>query len=162
VIIMELNILVYVCLGFGLTAALVGGVFQSFSDFVMRGLAQAGPGAGAASMIGLNRTVFRSFFLVMLLALAPLGAAFAIYALFYVSGSAKILLITASVIYVTSVFIVTVAGNVPRNEKLDRLAGEGAAAYWPTYFREWTSLNHARTWGSVATAVCYLLAAVHI
>lgn len=159
---MEPSILVYVTLGFGLAAALVGGVFQSFSDFVMRGLAQAGPEAGAAGMIGLNRTVYRSLFLVMLIGLAPASIGFAIYANFYVDGFAKVLVIAASAIYVTSVFLVTVGGNVPRNEKLDRLEGEGAAAYWPTYLREWTLLNHARTWGSVAAAISYLLASVHI
>jgi len=159
---MEPTLLIYVCLAFGLSAALVGGVFQSFSDFVMRGLNQAGPEAGAAGMIGLNRTVYRSVFLVMLLALAPLGIAFAVYGFFFVGGIARALLIAASAIYVTSVFMVTVAGNVPRNEKLDRLEGEGAADYWPTYFREWTPLNHARTFGSIGTAVSYLLAAVHI
>ena len=159
---MEPTLLVYVCLAFGLAAALVGGVFQSFSDFVMRGLNQAGPEASAAGMIGLNRTVYRSAFLVMLLALAPAGIGFAVYGFFYVGGTAKVLLIAASVIYVVSVFLVTVAGNVPRNEKLDRLEGQGAADYWPTYFREWTQLNHARTFGSIGAAICYLLAAVHI
>ncbi len=159
---MEPTLIVYVTLAFGLAAALVGGVFQSFSDFVMRGLNQAGPEAGAAGMIGLNRTVYRSVFLFMLLGLAPASIGFAVYAFFYVDGLAKALLIAASVIYVTSVFLVTVAGNVPRNEKLDRLEGQGAASYWPTYLREWTQLNHARTFGSIGTAVSYLLAAVYI
>lgn len=52
---------VYTCLGLGLGAALVGGVFQSFSDFVMRGLMLAEPAGGMESMQQLNRTVFRSF-----------------------------------------------------------------------------------------------------
>lgn len=159
---MESQILVYISLVFGLAAALVGGVFQSFSDFVMRGLVQAGPEAGAAGMIGLNRTVYRSVFLFLLLALTPASFAFALYAFFFVSGAAKVLLIAAAVIYVTSVFLVTVGGNVPRNERLDRLSGQGAADYWPTYFREWTQLNHVRTFGSVAAAIAYLLAAVNI
>lgn len=159
---MEPTLIVYVTLAFGLVAALIGGVFQSFSDFVMRGLAQAGDDAGAAGMIGLNRTVYRSVFLIMLLGLAPVSIGFAVYANFYVDGIAKTLLIAASIVYVALVFLVTVAGNVPRNNKLDRLEGQGAAAYWPTYFREWTGLNHVRTFGSIGTAIIYLLAAVHV
>ncbi len=153
------EILVYLCLAFGLAAALVGGVFQSFSDFVMRGLSAAGASAGSAGMIGLNRTVFSSAFLATLMALVPGSIGFAIFAVFAIEGAAKTWMIAAAVIYVPLVFLVTVAGNVPRNEKLDRLEGDGAADYWPTYAREWTRLNHLRTGGSIATAVCYLLAA---
>ena len=41
---------VYACLGLGLLAALVGGVLQSFSDFVMKGLLQAQSAGGMESM----------------------------------------------------------------------------------------------------------------
>lgn len=122
---------VYLCLAFGLAAALVGGVFQSFSDFVMRGLSAAGACAGSAGMIGLNRTVFRSAFLATFMALVPGSLGFAVYAVFAINGAAKAWVIAAALIYVPLVFLVTMVGNVPRNNRLDRLEGDGAADYWP-------------------------------
>ncbi len=155
---------VYTALALGLASALVGGVFQSFSDFVMRGLILAEPAGGMESMQQLNRTVFRSAFLATFLALVPATIAFALYASFRVSGSAQALIIAAAVVYVLLVFAVTVGGNVPMNEALDKLAPTSmeGRTYWVTYGRVWTRWNHVRTLGSIATAVCLLLAAVQL
>lgn len=161
---MPTQALIYACLAVGLAAALVGGVFQSFSDFVMRGLLLAAPGGGMESMQHINRTVFRSVFLTTFLALVPVTVGFAIYAGLRLEGPAKGLLIAAAVVYVLSVFVVTAAGNVPMNEKLDGLeytVAEGHR-YWAHYGRVWTWWNHVRTLGSVVTAALYLLAAVSL
>ncbi|NUU23394.1 MAG: DUF1772 domain-containing protein, partial [Streptomycetaceae bacterium] len=50
--------------------------------------------------------------------------------------------------------------NVPRNEALMKLdpGTPEAAAYWPTYVREWTMWNHVRMIASGAAAVAYVLA----
>ena len=156
--------IVYVCLLLGLASALVGGVFQSFSDFVMRGLILAEPSGGMESMQQLNRTVFRSVFLATFLALVPATGAFGLFAFVSLSDSARWLIIWAAVIYVLLVFVVTVVGNVPMNKRLDGLAhtSTDGHTYWATYGRVWTRWNHLRTFGSVATAVCLLLAAVEL
>ncbi|MEM9191848.1 MAG: anthrone oxygenase family protein [Myxococcota bacterium] len=156
--------LVYVCLGLGLASALVGGVFQSFSDFVMRGLIRAAPAGGMESMQQLNRTVFRSVFLALFFALVPATGALAVYAWFSVTGSTRVLLVAAAIVYLLLVFVVTAAGNVPMNRRLDGLAHTSAEghAYWTTYGRVWTWWNHLRTLGSVVTAVCLLLASVQL
>ena len=155
---------VYICLFLGLSSALVAGVFQSFSDFVMSGLVRAAPAGGIDSMQQLNRTVFRSVFLATFLALVPATIAFAIYAFFALDGLPQQLSIAATFIYVPLVFFVTVGGNVPMNERLDKMkpTSPEAAEYWKTYGRVWTRWNTVRTIGSIATAACYLLAAVHI
>ena len=148
----------------GLSAALVAGVFQSFSDFVMGGLLRAHPAGGIDSMQQLNRTVFRSVFLTIFLALVPVSLAFGVYAWLAMDGVSQHLTLAAAIIYLPSVFVVTVAGNVPMNEKLDKMdpSSSEAAAYWQTYGRVWTRWNTLRTIGSVATAVCYLIAAVSL
>ena len=154
----------YICLFLGLITALLAGVFQSFSDFVMRGLMRAAPAGGIDSMQQLNRTVFRSFFLASFMALLPISIVFAIYAWIAMEGPAMQLIIAAAIIYLPFVFIVTARGNVPMNEKLDKMApdSEDAAAYWKTYGPVWTRWNTVRTMGSIATAGCYLLAAVQV
>lgn len=155
---------VYACLFLGLASALVGGVFQSFSDFVMRGLLEAAPAGGMESMQQLNRTVYRSAFLTTFLALVPATGAMAFYAWLRLSGSPQVLIVAAAVVYVLLVFVVTAAGNVPMNEQLDALGHTSAEghAYWATYGRVWTWWNHLRTLGSVATAALFLVAAVQL
>jgi uncharacterized membrane protein len=162
-VVVTTNWVVYACLLLGLWSALVGGVFQSFSDFVMKGLLLAEPAGGMESMQQLNRTVFRSVFLGTFLTLVPLTVAFAGYALWRLEGPGRHFVLVAAVVYVLAVFAVTAAGNVPMNEHLDALAPTDpeAQAYWvDDYGVGWTRWNHVRTAGSVATAVCFLLAAV--
>ena len=157
---MTTNWVAYVCLAMGLSSALVAGVFQAFSDFIMRGLILAEAQSGIESMQHINRTVIRSFFLITFLALAPATLMLAIYAWFKLSGLGQSLLIAAAVIYLVTVFFVTVFLNVPMNERLAATLYTSAEAktYWTVYGRLWTLWNHVRTVGSAATAVCLLLA----
>ncbi|MEO1569453.1 MAG: anthrone oxygenase family protein, partial [Pseudomonadota bacterium] len=68
----------------------------------------------------------------------------------------------APLVYVPTVFLMTVFGNVPMNNRLERLdyRSTEAATYWQIYGRDWTRLNHVRTFGSILTAGCYLVAAI--
>lgn len=145
----------------GLAAALVAGVFLGFSDFVMRGLAQADGKTGAAGMVGLNRTVYRSVFMVLLMGLAPAAAVLSAVALASLEGSALVLTLAGAAAYLAGVMAVTGLGNVPMNTRLDRLSRtpDGAGEYWAEYVRGWTRLNHIRVAGSVFAAVAWITAA---
>jgi len=155
---------VYVCLLLGLSSALVAGVFLTFSDFVMRGLMLSAPAGGIESMQHINRTVFKSAFLNMLLGLVPITLGFAGYAWFKLNGSGQILISLAAVIYLVTVFLVTIVGNLPMNERLAALpfASPEVELYWSTYGRVWTWWNHVRTFGSIVTASCFFLAAISL
>jgi len=159
---MTQNWLVYVCLFLGLSSALVGGVFQAFSDFVMRGLIAASPKSGAQSMQMLNRTVFRSVFLVMLIGLAPVSFVVAVYAYFALDALVAYWLVAAAAIYIITVFMVTVVGNVPMNNRLDALELDSAEAmaFWQHYSVRWTQWNHIRTLGAILAAICFLMTSV--
>jgi uncharacterized membrane protein len=69
-------------------------------------------------------------------------------------------LLLGSALYVFGAFVLTIAANIPRNERLARLTpgAPEAAVYWPAYVREWTFWNHVRTVASAAAALIYLLA----
>lgn len=155
------NVLFFLCLVFGLLSALVAGVFQTFSDFVMAALARAQPAAGIESMQQINRTVYRSVFLYSFLALVPLSIAFSVYVAARVDGPARLLVVAATAVYLIAVFLVTVLGNVPMNQRLDRYDPFDAASitYWRTYCRDWTRWNHVRTAGAAASAAGFLAAA---
>lgn len=148
----------------GLAMALVAGVFLSFSDFLMRGLKEAPDNQGAAGMVGLNRTVYRSAFMIMLMGLVPVSFVFGFVAFWQFGGLVKGLIIAGSVSYVVGVFLVTGFGNVPMNTRLDAMATDpqATAVYWPEYVERWTALNHIRTAASLFAAICWLFAALQI
>lgn len=145
----------------GFAMALVAGVFLGFSDFIMRGLTQAPASQGAASMVGLNRTVYRSIFMVLLIGLVPVSGILGLVALVQLEGMARALILAGVVTYLIGVFAVTGMGNVPMNTRLDALDADPreTADYWPRYAQRWTQLNHARTVGSALAALCWLAAA---
>ncbi|RED15133.1 DUF1772 domain-containing protein [Parasphingopyxis lamellibrachiae] len=161
---MTINWIVFACLAMALSSALVAGVFQSFSDFVMRALVATEPSAGIESMQMINRTVFRSVFLVMLLGLAPASLILGAYAYLYLPGSSASWILAGGAVYVVSVFLVTMLGNVPMNNRLDRMGTTSAAAadYWQEYGVVWTRWNHVRTLGALAAAIFFLAAAVSV
>ena len=146
----------------GLAVALVAGVFLGFSDFIMRGLAQAPASQGAAGMVGLNRTVYRSVFMVLFLGLVPVSGTLGLLALWQFEGAARALTLAGVVAYLIGVFAVTGMGNVPMNTRLEAIYGQPreTADYWPRYAQRWTQLNHARAAGSALAALCWLAAAL--
>lgn len=154
----------YLCLFLAIWSAVVGGVFSAFSEFVMHGLLRATPAGGIESMQHINRTVLRTQFVAGIIVIAPLSIAIAIYALMSLGGAAVITLVLAAVVYVPSVFLMTMFGNVPMNNRLERLDHRSSEAetYWREYGRDWTRLNHIRTFGSVLTAGLYLIAAISL
>jgi uncharacterized membrane protein len=152
----------YFCLFLALWSALVGGVFKAFSEFIMAGLLRAEPAAGIESMQWINRTVLRTEFVAALLSIAVFSVAFAIYALFVFTGPGRLSIVVAALIYIPSVFLMTILGNVPMNNRLEKLdhRSDKAAVYWVIYGKQWTRLNHIRTLGSIVTAGLYLISAI--
>ena len=139
-----------------LGSGLVGGAFFAFSTFVMKALGQLPAPHGIAAMQHINVTVLGPLFLGAFVGTAVL-AGICVLAGFFPWGTPRsMLLLAAGLLYIVGTFGVTVALNVPRNERLARLDAESAAAetYWPTYQREWLFWNHVRTVAAMAAAAC--------
>lgn len=155
---------VYACLAMSLCAAMVGGVFQSFSDFVMRSLSAARDAAGVEVMQMINRKVFSSVFLFTALGLGPALIAASVYASIFLPPGPTAWIVGGSAIYLIAVLLVTIVGNVPMNERLDNMpAGDAdTTVYWRHYGRRWTHLNHMRTIGCAIASGCLMIAAVQL
>jgi len=140
--------------------ALVAGVFLTFSDFVMRSLAATNPVGGIEAMQQINRKVFRTLFMVLLIGMAIVSPLMAGFAIWQGSGPADVWIIAAAVTYVVGTFGVTVVFNVPMNERLDRMEHDSAvaAAYWHRYVPAWSFWNTVRTIASAVSAVFMLMA----
>ncbi len=146
-----------------IACGLVSGVFLTFSDFVMRSLDRAKTAAGVEVMQVINREVFRSVFMVLLLGLSALSPFLIGCAYFNIAGPTSALVMTGGAIYLGGVFVVTLVFNVPMNKRLDakEYAGAEAATYWTTtYMPRWTFWNHVRAIASAGAAACYLVASV--
>ncbi|GHB44697.1 MULTISPECIES: DUF1772 domain-containing protein [Streptomyces] len=143
-----------------LGTGLVAGVFCGFSTFVMKGLAALPPAQGVAAMQAINVTALMPAFMFVFIGSAVMCAVLAVvtFVLWPDEGTVEMLL--GSALYLFGCFGVTIAANVPRNNKLATMeAGTPeAVAYWPTYVSEWTMWNHVRTIASAAASISYVLA----
>lgn len=134
------------CVVAAVGCGLIGGVFFAFSSFVMGALGRLAPGEGMAAMqainvVVLNRLFLGSFFATGLVCLVVSGVAVA------VGRADTVLILVASTVYLLGVIGVTVACNVPRNERLAAVSREAPEAtdVWRRYLVEWTTWNHVRT-----------------
>lgn len=152
----------YFCLFLALWSAVVGGVFSAFSEFVMSGLLKTASAGGIEAMQHINRDVIKTQFVAGILLIALFSVLFALYSLAVFDGAALVTLILAPSVYLPTVFLLTMFGNVPMNNKLESLdhTTNEAAAYWVEYGRKWTRFNHVRSLGSIVTAGLYIIAAI--
>jgi uncharacterized membrane protein len=130
---------------------LSAGVFYGFSSFIMSGLARATDEAAGAAMNGINETAPMPPFMSVFFGALLVPAATGIWGLAgRHDGGAWIL--AAAAVYLVGTFGVTMALNVPLNNRL--LAAHDKAAGWRAYWRPWTGWNHVRTLaGVIATAL---------
>ncbi len=154
----------YFCFFMALWSAVIGGVFSAFSEFIMGALLRAAPASGIESMQQINRRVIKTLFVAGIISIAVLSILFSLHALLSLKGSAQLMILLAALVYLPSVFFVTVLGSVPMNNKLDTLNPQSVEAetYWPIYGRDWTRLNHLRALGCLVTACFYAMAGVRL
>ncbi|MCE7998240.1 MAG: DUF1772 domain-containing protein [Rhodobiaceae bacterium] len=148
-----------------ISCALVAGVFLTFSDFVMRSLNGARTSAGVEVMQGINREVFKTIFMVLLIGMWALSAALGVAAYFGALGSGGASIFWAAIIYSVGVAGVTLVFNVPMNNRLEAKDYEGpdAAAYWTeVYYPRWTFWNWVRGVAAAVAAVFYLTACLQL
>lgn len=146
-----------------IACGVVSGVFLTFSDFVMRSLDTARTAAGIEVMQVINREIYRSVFMFLLLGMSALSPFLVGYAYFRLAGPATSWIMAGGTIYFAGVFVVSLVFNVPMNNRLEarEYSSTEAATYWTTtYLPRWILWNHIRAIASSASAVCYLVAGV--
>jgi uncharacterized membrane protein len=144
------------------TSAAVGGLFYAFSTFVMKGLDRTEPVQAITAMRGLNAEAQTNApFLALFVgsALLALGAGVAAAVRLTQPGSGCVL---AGAALGLVAFVVTMAFNVPLNNRLDALdpnglSGADALRDWQAYLGPWTTWNHVRTVAPLAGSVLMLI-----
>lgn len=145
-----------------LGSALVGGIFFTFSSFVMKALARVPAPEGISAMqsinvVVINRSFFGAFFGTALLCLAAAGLA-----LTSLDRASSVFLVAGALLYIVGTLLVTVIGNVPLNDRLAAVAATETSArlVWQDYLERWTTWNHVRTAAAMAAALLFTLGLV--
>ncbi len=142
--------LLWVCI---VGCGLIGGLFFSFSTFIMRALDSIDRPAGIAAMNAINAVILRSLFMAVFLGTTLVAFVLAIIGFFFWAGPGGAALAAGGVIYVLGVFGVTMWKNVPLNNQLARLA---TSDLWSRYMRDWVIWNHVRTISSIAATTLFV------
>ena len=144
-----------------ITVTLSSGLFLIFSDFIMRSLRLSQPRAGIEVMQVINREIFKSLTMALLLGNVALTVGLAGYAYFISpDNSVTTMLIAAAALYGFGTLGLTFLFNVPMNNRLDKWGPTSpeAATYWQIYVPRWSFWNYGRAIATAVSAICILIA----
>ena len=143
-----------------LGSGLVAGIFFAFSAFIMSALGRVAGQCGIAAMQSINVTVLNPLFFTAFFGTAVLSLVLAIAALLGWSEPGAFYLLAGSLLYLLGCIFVTMAFNVPLNNKLASVMPGSAdgASVWTHYLSSWTAWNHVRTAASLAAAALFIMA----
>lgn len=143
-----------------LGAGLVAGIFFAFSSFIMAALGRLVPESGIAAMQSINVVVLNPVFFFVFFGTAILSLVLAIAALFGWSEPSAPYLLAGALLYLIGTIFVTMAFNVPLNNKLASVSAKSTegASVWNTYLSAWTAWNHVRTVASLAACAAFIMA----
>ena len=138
--------------------ALVGGALFAFSAFIMAAFNRLPDAEGMRAMQSINRTVYTPWFMGPFFGTALLSLGAIVIGVANAREPWGPAFAAAGVLYVAGVFVVTAAGNVPMNKRLDELDPDDpdAAAYWNRYLVAWTRWNHLRVLASVGSVLLFV------
>jgi uncharacterized membrane protein len=136
-----------------LGCGVVGGVFFTFSVFVMKALDRLPPSKGISAMQSINTAAPTPWFMVALFGTGLACVTLAISALFRLDQPDAVYHLVGGALYLVTI-VLTIVFHIPRNDALAVFDPDSteAASYWSYYVSAWTAWNHVRTIASIAAA----------
>ena len=143
-----------------LGSGLVAGIFFAFSTFIMRALGQLPQNQGIAAMKAINVTVINPLFFLAFFGTGAVCLPVAFLSLVSAAGTHRAYLLAGCALYLFGCVLVTMAFNVPLNNRLASAEPDssGAEALWAHYLSRWTLWNHVRTAAPLAAAGLFVMA----
>ncbi|WP_326595656.1 anthrone oxygenase family protein [Streptomyces sp. NBC_01803] len=143
-----------------LTAALMAGIFLSFTLSVLPGLDAIEPEHSVRAMRSMNDSILNPAFLTTFMGVPVAAVATGALLLLLGHRAAGLVFLAAAAVYVLGVFLPTAAVNVPLN---DTLAAAGdhpadAAGVWADFSPRWGRWNAVRSASSAVTLLLIGLA----
>jgi uncharacterized membrane protein len=144
-------------------AAAMGGVFFTFSGFVLAGLKRLPPAQGIAAMQSINVTAVRPPLMTLLFGTALVVVAVVALGLRAGNSRTTALLAVAAVLYLDGAVGVTAGYNVPLNDELAALHADApeAIARWGSWVSAWSAGNTVRAVLCLLSAAGFTLALRH-
>jgi len=145
-------------------SGLVAGLLFAFSTAVMKSLARLPAEHGIRAMQHINVVILNPLFLAAFLGTALLSAVLAPGALLSWNAPASFWLLAGAAAYLIGTYGVTMAVNVPLNNRLaatDTVATD-AEKVWTDYVEKWVRWNHLRTLTGIVAALSFTLAASYL
>lgn len=133
-------------------SAVAGGFYLSFSAVVMPALRLVPPAHAVRVMNHINRFAVRLPFMTVFFGTAVAGTWVAISSAGEVGSPAALLRLAGAGLYLSG-FILTIAYNVPLNNRLARFSDAQAASQWPQWAGNWSKANTVRAALSIAGAL---------
>lgn len=143
-----------------LGAGLIAGLFFIFSNTIMKSFDRL-PGANAIlAMQTINLVIINPLFLTIFFGTAAICLALLVTAVADWSAPSAFCVAVGSLVYLIGAIGVTMACNVPLNNRLAAIARPEAAAAtaWRDYSAPWTRWNHVRAVASFLTAALFVTA----
>ena len=152
---MKVDVLILLGWMLALSSGLMAGVYLAFSSFIIRSLASLGAGPAVVAMNAINTHILRSAFMPLFFGSTLIALMLVAAGLWRWGSVDATVAVVAGGIYALGMFGVTAALNVPLNNMLARVAGDGveAEAAWSVYRSRWTRWNTVRTVASIVTLI---------
>jgi uncharacterized membrane protein len=143
-----------------LGCGLVAGVFFAFSSFVMASLKRLPAADGIAAMQSMIIVAVTPVFMGALFGTAAACLGLMVWAVISWGEGPATLVLAGCVLYLVGAIGVTIAFNVPLNNRLAKLHSRdaGAAGFWDQYLARWTAWNHVRTVAALVAATLLTVA----
>lgn len=142
-----------------LGSGIMAGLFFAFSTFVMQALGKRPAPVGIAAMQSINEAILNPLFFSVFFGTAVISLVLSVLALIGWSEAGAGWRLGGALLYFIGSIGVTMARNVPLNNRLAKAAPDSAAgaALWAHYLSVWTAWNHARTLGCLGATACFVL-----
>lgn len=138
---------------------LAAGVFFAFSTFVMPALKRVTPSGGVEAMQSINRVALTPPFMIALFGTALVALGLIVWSVVSSDDRPTALIVAGGGLYLVGTIGVTIAGNVPLNDRLERAdSAQATSAGWHDWVNRWTAWNHVRTAAALAAAALLTLA----
>ncbi|NJS13437.1 MAG: DUF1772 domain-containing protein [Sphingopyxis sp.] len=138
----------------------MAGIYFAFSVFIMKAFASMPGPSGAVAMRAINDVILKTAFMPLFFLSTALCAVLSIFAAFNWEDRGSGIILSAALLYVVGMFVVTAAFNVPLNNKLAALNMQtiDVEITWKSYVQIWTNYNHIRAVSSLGACLLFAYA----
>jgi len=139
---------------------LLAGLYFIFSTCVMTALARLPRGQSVAAMNAINEVILNPAFFLVFFGTTAVAIGLIVVGAAETGRPSAVWQSAGAILLILSNLGVTVAFNVPLNNKLAKVEPDDAnvGEAWTKYHRPWVAWNHVRTLGCIGALCCFTMA----